>query len=373
MKQKLLNSFTWRGTLLVALLSCAFSSAWGQGQTDPTATLTFSSNVTSVTADDVTWGIANGSYSDNSWNSSSSTACTFTTTSSIKGKIKSIVVNAKASQRDKTTVDVKVNSEALGSTVQPGTDYKDYTFMKSDNSAVDVDGTNKIVVSAKGANGGKIVYIKSITVYYESDPQFVIKSACYGYDDTNKKRNFGTYSYDRPFKVPAAGDNDVKVYTISLQNNNTELVLNQVSATTIVPANTGVLVSAKFSENNATYPAVATLASGNAITGNLLVASSEAMSENCKNYHLSMKGGNIGFYWGADNGGTFEIDENKAYLAVSTSSGIKGFAFGDGTNGIQAIENEKAESNAIYNLAGQRVSKMQKGIYVVNGKKVLVK
>ncbi len=382
MKQKLLNSFTWRGTLLVALLSCAFSSAWGQGQTDPTATLTFSSNATSVTADDVTWGIANGSYSDNSWKSSSSTACTFTTTSSIKGKIKSIVVNAKASQSNKTTVDVMVNSSALGSTVKPGTDYKDYTFKKSDNSAVDVDGTNKIVVSAKGANGGKTVYIKSITVYYESDPQFVISSACYGLDANNVKRNFGTYSYDRPFKVPAAGDNDVKVYTVSIQNTN-ELDLNPVSANTIVPANTGVLVSAKFSENNATYPAVATLASGNAITGNLLVASSKEMSTvtgNNKFYHLSMVDGNIGFYWGNSNGTAWDFngsnnDENpnKAYLAVPQNSGnsIKGFAFGDGTNSIKGVESEKSESNAIYNLAGQRVSKMQKGLYIVNGKKMI--
>ncbi len=60
MKQKLLNSFTWRGTLLVALLSCAFS-AWAEdyvvtdtnnnngfwGQTIPTTltTSSFESNV----------------------------------------------------------------------------------------------------------------------------------------------------------------------------------------------------------------------------------------------------------------------------------------------------------------------------------------
>ena len=40
---------------------------------------------------------------------------------------------------------------------------------------------------------------------------------------------------------------------------------------------------------------------------------------------------------------------------------------------IKAVETTETESKAIYNLAGQRVSKMQKGIYIVNGKKVLVK
>ena len=236
MKQKLLNSFTWRGTLLVALLSCAFS-AWGEGST----TLTFSGSSRSVSFDDVTWGIENGSYSDNSWKSSSSTACTFTTTSSIKGKIKSIVVNAKASQSNKTTVDVKVNNSAFGSTVKPGTDYKDYTFKKSDNSAVDVDGTNKIVVSAKGANGGKTVYIKSITVTYEAPNvnTFTISANCYGLDGDGNEMKFGTYSNTCQFVLPEG----VTASKISVTGG----VLTLTPLSGIIPANTGILVSSSSS------------------------------------------------------------------------------------------------------------------------------
>jgi hypothetical protein len=40
--------------------------------------------------------------------------------------------------------------------------------------------------------------------------------------------------------------------------------------------------------------------------------------------------------------------------------------------GIKAIEAAEAEEG-IYNLQGQRVAKTQKGLYIVNGKKAIVK
>ena len=48
--------------------------------------------------------------------------------------------------------------------------------------------------------------------------------------------------------------------------------------------------------------------------------------------------------------------------------------FGD-TDAIEAIENGQLTTGneAIYNLAGQRVSKATRGIYVKNGRKVVVK
>ena len=72
----------------------------------------------------------------------------------------------------------------------------------------------------------------------------------------------------------------------------------------------------------------------------------------------------------------FTATAYKCYLSVKqdkTGSGVKAFFldFGDAdaVNDIEAAQNE----NTIYNLAGQRVSKAQKGLYIVNGKKVMVK
>ena len=65
----------------------------------------------------------------------------------------------------------------------------------------------------------------------------------------------------------------------------------------------------------------------------------------------------------------------RGYFTVATTSGVKNFVldFGNGeTTSIEALESETRDK-VIYNLAGQRVQKAQKGIFIVNGKKVVIK
>ena len=57
---------------------------------------------------------------------------------------------------------------------------------------------------------------------------------------------------------------------------------------------------------------------------------------------------------------------NKPHLTYGSLSGSA-----DGIQGIERMRN--AENEKVYNLAGQRVNKAQKGIYIVNGKKYVVK
>ena len=65
----------------------------------------------------------------------------------------------------------------------------------------------------------------------------------------------------------------------------------------------------------------------------------------------------------------------KAYLPAANfpSAGVKGFTFifDDDATGINEELRMKNEESSIYNLAGQRINKMQKGINIVNGKKIL--
>ena len=44
-----------------------------------------------------------------------------------------------------------------------------------------------------------------------------------------------------------------------------------------------------------------------------------------------------------------------------------------GETGISTVENTVAKENAIFNLSGQRVMQPTKGLYIVNGKKVVLK
>ena len=85
-------------------------------------------------------------------------------------------------------------------------------------------------------------------------------------------------------------------------------------------------------------------------------------------YVLALENDVVGFYK-ADDG---KIAAGKAYLEVPEGSEIRGFVFTDeGATGIQNLNELKSTSNAIYNVAGQRLSKMQKGVNIVNGKKIL--
>ena len=79
------------------------------------------------------------------------------------------------------------------------------------------------------------------------------------------------------------------------------------------------------------------------------------------------EGEEVGFYQ-AESG---NIAANKAYLELPSDTEVKAifFANGDAT-GIANVE-KTMENGAIYNVAGQRVNKALKGIYIVNGKKVV--
>ena len=84
--------------------------------------------------------------------------------------------------------------------------------------------------------------------------------------------------------------------------------------------------------------------------------------------------GKIGFYKAEPE---TTIAAGKGYLELDAVSPVKAFYFdADGATGIGEIKNAQeldAQNGVIFNLAGQRQSKVQKGINIVNGKKYIVK
>lgn len=76
--------------------------------------------------------------------------------------------------------------------------------------------------------------------------------------------------------------------------------------------------------------------------------------------------------------GDFTATPYKCYLTYAASNPVKALFLGfNDADAIRSIDNESSmfnvESSKVYNLAGQRLQKLQKGINIVNGKKVLVK
>ncbi len=109
----------------------------------------------------------------------------------------------------------------------------------------------------------------------------------------------------------------------------------------------------------------ATPVTGTALTGTYLATTIDGEND----FVLGIKNGIVGFYhWDSNN-----LAANRAY--VDTPAGVKGFIinWGDET-GIQEIgQLDNLQSDNWYDLSGRRVAKPSRGLYIVNGKKVLVK
>ena len=155
---------------------------------------------------------------------------------------------------------------------------------------------------------------------------------------------------------------NVTVYTG--KKNGTYLTLTEQGNT--IPAQTAVIL--KGDEN---YYSFTPAASAPAITGeNDLLGTVVALTATGSEYVLANVGGVAGLYQALT--GT-AIPAGKAYVIYEGSSEVKGFAFNfdDGATAIQAIDNGQQAAGVIYNLAGQRLQKVQKGINIIGNKKVL--
>lgn len=142
-----------------------------------------------------------------------------------------------------------------------------------------------------------------------------------------------------------------------------------------VPANTGVLLYADGGANES-VPALTGAADN--VSGNLFVAATTEIaslaseSNGINNYILNNGEDGIGFYLANDK----KVGAGKAYLAVPKSGGVRSFvALPGGINtGIQTSDNLTiGHSDNCYDLQGRRVSTPKNGLYIINGKKMLVK
>ena len=97
--------------------------------------------------------------------------------------------------------------------------------------------------------------------------------------------------------------------------------------------------------------------------------------QTCKYYMLSVKNGEVGFYYGANDGAIFENQAHRAYLPVpvSQTNGAKGFFFNETTGIDNMLATDENAGHAVYNLSGQLVNDSYKGVVIINGKKVLRK
>jgi hypothetical protein len=180
----------------------------------------------------------------------------------------------------------------------------------------------------------------------------------------------GTFCSTHPLDF--SGTDDIKAYIVSaFKPSSGEVTLTRI---TDVPANTGIVV--KGDANNYSIP----WGSGTTVVANLLVGVTEDTQLNkvdgdYTNYILAKKSGNLGFYAVTD-GST--LSAGKAYLPLPTNQLPAGarqmtMIFDDETTGIQQIQSDVKSNGDYYDLQGRRVSTPTRGLYIVNGKKVVIK
>lgn len=118
-------------------------------------------------------------------------------------------------------------------------------------------------------------------------------------------------------------------------------------------------------------------------TMNVVTSSSTDVSENCLKvsdgtvtkdnnvYVLANDKYGVGFYlWIGENA----IPEGKIYMEPNITNSRSFISLGGEATGVAAIEtNNESVKNEVYNFNGQRIGKPSKGLYIVNGKKVIVK
>ena len=110
-------------------------------------------------------------------------------------------------------------------------------------------------------------------------------------------------------------------------------------------------------------------------SSNELLGSNAQENVNVEAYVLSKPDTEVGLYKALMTDGSWLNNTNKAYLPASVvvaGSRFLNFDLGTetGIENINGAENE-AVNAVIYDLSGRRVQSAQKGIYIVNGKKVI--
>lgn len=152
----------------------------------------------------------------------------------------------------------------------------------------------------------------------------------------------------------------------------TKVTLQEVES---APVGTPVLLSSSIDEEYEFSARYSTDADVTAPEVNLLKASNGNVKGGATIYALANQQSGVGFY-NVEEG--VIIPAGKAYLEIAAETaeaGARPFLAigGEEATGINAVEQAVKQGVQVFDLQGRRVSQPTKGLYIVNGQKVVVK
>ncbi len=224
-----------------------------------------------------------------------------------------------------------------------GLDYCDSKETEPLDWWVDTEETNNYIVAVITVNDS-YERTSDVTIIPFSAVNMTITSAGYA-------------TFVAPFQV--AVPTGVKAYTVEAVNGET-LTLTQVAT---IDANTPVVLEGALDETEIWGKNV----EGTPVAG-LLTGVYEETAAPVGSYVLQNQD-KVGFYK-VETEGIAMVGANRAYLTVPSS--VKAFYFDEAT-AIKAIESLMAGKAEIYDLNGRKMQSLQKGMNIVNGKKIMVK
>ena len=192
------------------------------------------------------------------------------------------------------------------------------------------------------------------------------------------KTGYSTFYYiSNDAKLPEG----LTAYTYSIKQDGDVMKLvssHQFNAGDTIPANCAVVVKGKPGDYSIDLlEPTSTEKYENVLKGTNYAKVIEN-DANKQYYMLSLdnNGKNVGFYWGAADGGAFTNKAHGAYLAIEKSANGKVTSFvlnpeGDCATGIMTVKTDSKMASAIYDLSGRRTVNPSHGFYIINGKKYL--
>lgn len=183
----------------------------------------------------------------------------------------------------------------------------------------------------------------------------------------NAAQNINGVSHIATFSAPFATiiPEGVKAYYVSAKG--TEATMTAIDAQAI-PANQGVILTSESGAAATMVPAAGETAA--TITGNQLGHSAGAAKTLTAGEGYILGNGTEGIAFYPCKAGS--LPSNKAYLLGNGESAIV-MNFGNAVTGINTIAAPASAKAPIFDLSGRRVVKATKGLYIQNGKKVIVK
>lgn len=243
-----------------------------------------------------------------------------------------------------------------------------------------VDGNLAINAVATGAKNGYMYYVENsideltddLTINLSVDHSWLeiisVEQTAVGVTTTAAGMGFATLYTDKALDFSSA--EGLNAYTATLSDKT--VTLTKVAD---IKAGTGVVLKSDKTDQDIIY-SIPVISDSETVGGDLKGNATEDTPYNAFDgydlYMLAINASDEAQFIKVKSG---SVAAGKAYLKVPSSVAARALSidYSDGSTGIHAVENTGDADGQIYSVSGQRVAKPGKGLYIVNGKKVIFK